>query len=123
MSVIHTIGGINCITLREFAKTWHSSEIAVRYLLGYGKGATRRVVRKLSYLHVEKHYYIPCVELEGYPCQRAGHSNNEIYHHKGAEKILCESCTYGEPCEARKKADAVYSVLTQEVKDANAGEI
>lgn len=108
---IYSLNNIEMIHIGEFAKITHRSIQSTRHLLEDGN-----VVRKMKFFRDRSRLMIPVAELYGYPFVQAGHSEYEraIFHYVEVqqadgslrfEKTLCPRCSYGDPCDARKKAE------------------
>ncbi len=104
---IYTIHNIPMIHIAEFAELTQRSIQSTRHLIEEGNK-----IRKMKFFRDRSRLMIPVTELWGYPLTEPGISpgGENIYHYKQQEdgtfvKELCTTCSYGEPCPERKKAD------------------
>lgn len=109
---VYTIGGVEVIHISEFARITHRTVQSSRHLVEGDNTA----VRKMKAFRDRSRLMIPIIEIFGYPLTSSGQggckNQRNIYHYAYDEngelqKTFCEKCTFGEPCEARQKADAL----------------
>lgn len=106
---VYNIHNIDMVHISEFALALNRSVQSTRHLIEEGNS-----VRKLKAFRDRSRLLIPTSEIYGYPFTGTGSRNKErgIFHYVALEggrfeKRFCSECTFGEPCEARKAADAV----------------
>lgn len=108
---IYTLQGIDMMHITDFTTLTHRSNQSTRHLIEDGN-----VIRKMKFFRDRSRLMIPVAELFGYPLVKPGHSEFEraIYHYnivtkedgtQDIERVLCKDCSYGNMCEARKKAE------------------
>lgn len=97
--------------ITDFTTLTHRSNQSTRHLIEDGN-----VIRKMKFFRDRSRLMIPVAEMFGYPLVKPGHSEFEraIYHYgivtkedgtQDIDRVLCKECSYGNMCEARKKAE------------------
>ena len=108
---IYTMQGIDMMHTTDFTTSTHRSNQSTRHLIEDGN-----VIRKMKFFRDRSRLMIPVAEMFGYPLVKPGHSEFEraIYHYgivtkedgtQDIDRVLCKECSYGNMCEARKKAE------------------
>ena len=103
--------GIGMMHITDFTTLTHRSNQSTRHLIEDGN-----VIRKMKFFRDRSRLMIPVAEMFGYPLVKPGHSEFEraIYHYgivtkedgtQDIDRVLCKECSYGNMCEARKKAE------------------
>lgn len=106
---IYTLDDIAMIHISEFAQITGRSIQSTRHLIEDGNK-----VRKMKFFRDRSRLMIPLTELWGYPLVDAGYCSGprNVYHYVRQEdgtlkRELCQECSFGEGCDARKTADAL----------------